>query len=98
MGYQRVVKNVLSLALALRRKLHWPRVSVPGRQVANTFSVGGDPQFVITGLYPPVLGTTPQQATIYGTILNIAAYIFVVALFIVPIILFRRYSKAAKKQ
>lgn len=73
-------------------------LDVPGRQIANTFSVGGSPRFVITGLYPPVLGTTPQQATTYGTILNIVAYIFVLALFIVPIVLFRRYAKITKKK
>lgn len=69
-------------------------IDIPGHQVANTIFVGGNPTFIITGLYPPLLGTTPQQATIYGTILNIAAYAFVIALFIVPIILFRRYAKA----
>lgn len=73
-------------------------IDVPGRQVVNSFSIGGNPRFVITGLYPPALGTTPQQANIYGTILNIVAYIFVIALFIVPIILFRRYSKSANKK
>lgn len=70
-------------------------IDVPGKQVVNTIFVGGNPQFVITGLYPPVLGTTPQQASIYGTILNIVAYVFVIGLFIVPIVLFRRYAKVA---
>src|SRR5579859_8199051 len=63
-------------------------------QVINTFSVGGDPRFVITGMYPPLIGTTPQQASTWTTIINIAAYAFVIALLIVPILLFRRYAKA----
>ncbi len=70
-------------------------IDVPGKQVVNTIFVGGNPQFVITGLYPPVLGTTPQQASVYSTVLNIVAYIFVIGLFIVPIVLFHRYAKVA---
>jgi DNA-binding beta-propeller fold protein YncE len=68
-------------------------LDIPGHQVINTFVVGGDPQFIITGQYPPLLGTNPQQANILGTVFNIAAYILVIALFIVPIVLFRRYSR-----
>ena len=70
-------------------------LDIPARgQVINTFSVGGDPRFVITGMYPPVIGTTPQQANQLGIIINIAAYAFVIALLIIPILLFRRYAKA----
>jgi hypothetical protein len=65
-------------------------LDIPGRQTITTIHVGGDPQFIITGLYPPPV---PQDSPI-GKIINIAAYVFVIALFIVPIILFRRYSKA----
>ncbi|MBV9231804.1 MAG: hypothetical protein JOZ18_21020, partial [Chloroflexi bacterium] len=68
-------------------------LDIPGRQIINTIPVGGDPHFIITGLYPPAIGTTPQQANVMGTIINIAAYIFVVALLVVPILLFRRYAK-----
>lgn len=69
-------------------------IDIPARQVINTFVVGGNPQFIITGQYPPLLGTNPQQANTLGTIFNIAAYVLVIALFIVPIVLFRRYSRA----
>ncbi len=69
-------------------------IDVPGRQVINTIHVGGSPKFIITGLYPPVVGTTPQQASVYGTLINIGAYALVIALFVVPILLFRRYTKA----
>src|SRR5256714_1984703 len=70
-------------------------LDVPGRQIVNTIFVGGNPHFIITGLYPPLVGTTPQQASIWSTVINIAAYGLVIALFIVPILLFRRYSRAA---
>jgi DNA-binding beta-propeller fold protein YncE len=72
-------------------------LDVPGRQITNTFSVGGAPTFIITGMYPPVVGTTPQQANIWGTIINVAAYIFVIALLVVPVLLYRRYTRANRK-
>jgi hypothetical protein len=68
-------------------------LDIPGRQLITTFNVGGDPQFIITGLNPPVIATTPQQASILGTLLNIAAYALVAALIIVPIIFFMRYAR-----
>jgi hypothetical protein len=72
-------------------------LDVPGRQITNTFYVGGNPPFIITGMYPPVVGTTPQQANIWGTVINVAAYIFVIALLIVPVLLYRRYTRANRK-
>ncbi len=73
-------------------------VDVPGRQILQTISVGGNPTFVITGLYPPALGTTPQSASVFTVILNIAAYALVIGLFVVPILLFRRYTKIEKQK
>ena len=73
-------------------------VDVPGRQILQTISVGGDPSFVITGLYPPVLGTTPQQASVFTVVLNIGAYALVIGLFVIPILLFRRYTKMEKQK
>ncbi len=73
-------------------------IDVPGRQILQTISVGGDPSFVITGLYPPVLGTTPQQASVFTVILNIGAYALVIGLFVIPILLFRRYTKIEKQK
>ncbi len=72
-------------------------VDVPGRQTLQTIHVGGNPTFIITGLYPPALGTTPQQASTFTVILNIAAYALVIGLFAVPIVLFRRYAQAGKQ-
>jgi len=68
-------------------------VDVPGHQIVNTIFVGGNPHFIITGLYPPLVGTTPQQASFWGTTITIVAYVFVVALFVVPFLIFRRYSR-----
>jgi len=70
-------------------------IDIPGRMVLQTIHVGGSPNFIITGLYPPALGNTPQQASIDSVLINIGAYVLVIALFIVPILLFRRYTKAA---
>jgi DNA-binding beta-propeller fold protein YncE len=71
-------------------------LDLPGRQSIQTFHVGGDPHAIITGLYPPTLGTTPQQASTVTTLANIAGYAFIVLLFVVPFILFRRFSKSQK--
>jgi len=72
-------------------------LDLPGRQLITTISVGGSPHFIITGLYPPAIGTTPQQANILGIVVNIAAYLFIIALIVVPILLFRRYAKTHSK-
>ncbi|GAC1643627.1 MAG: hypothetical protein NVS4B12_08060 [Ktedonobacteraceae bacterium] len=71
-------------------------IDITGRQTLQTISVGGKPTFIITGLYPPALGTTPQQASVFTIVLNIAAYALVIGLFVVPILLFRRYTRAEK--
>lgn len=71
-------------------------IDVPGRAILQTIHVGGNPAFIITGLYPPVIGTTPQQASVFTVILNVLAYALVVALFVVPIILFRKYVRTGK--
>ncbi len=68
-------------------------LDIPGKQIINTILVGGNPRFIITGLYPPLIGTTPQQASVWGTVINVAAYALVIALLIVPIILFQRYAR-----
>ncbi len=69
-------------------------IDVPGRTIINTIFVGGSPHFIITGLYPPLVGTTPQQASIWGTVITVVAYVFVVALFVIPFLFFRRYTRA----
>jgi len=69
-------------------------LDIPGRQLINTIHVGGNPQFIITGLYPPVIGTTPQQASFWTTVATVLAYLLVVALIIIPILFYRRYTRA----
>ncbi len=66
---------------------------LPARQLITTIQTGGSPHFIIAGVYPPTFGTTPQQASWLVNVANIAGYLIVVALLIVPIILFRRYAK-----
>ena len=73
-------------------------LDIPGRQPITTFHVGGTPHAIITGLYPPTLGTTPQQASNITNFATIAGYVFIVLLFIVPFILFRRFSKSQKNK
>lgn len=69
-------------------------LDVPGKSVYNTVFVGGNPRFIITGLYPPTFGTTPQEVSVWGTVINIAAYIFVFLLLIVPVIFIGRRLRA----
>jgi DNA-binding beta-propeller fold protein YncE len=69
-------------------------LDIPGRQLINTIHVGGNPHFIITGLYPPLIGTTPQQASIWSTVGTVLAYVLVVALIIIPILFYRRFSRA----
>ena len=40
-------------------------LDIPGRSIVASIAVGGEPRFIITGLYPPAnnLTATPQQAT-----------------------------------
>ena len=65
-------------------------LDVPGRKITNTIAVGGSPHFIITGLYPPVLGTTPQEASTWKTIINIAAGFILLVLIVGSILLIRR--------
>lgn len=71
-------------------------IDIPGRGILQTIHVGGSPTFIITGLYPPALGTTPEQASIFTILLNIGAYALVIGVFVVPIVLFRRFAKDEK--
>jgi hypothetical protein len=54
--------------------------------------------FIITGLYPPVLGTTPQQSALLGTVVTIAGYGLVIVLLIVPLMLFLRYARRRQSE
>lgn len=73
-------------------------LDVPGRQIVTTIHVGGNPNFIITGLYPPAIGTTPQQASIWTTVASIIAYALLIALLLVPFLIFRRIKRAEVKK
>lgn len=68
-------------------------LDLPGRQVVRTIKVGGEPRFIITGLYPPALGTTPQQASVLGALANIAAYLLLGLFVLVPIWYFAKHNR-----
>jgi DNA-binding beta-propeller fold protein YncE len=65
-------------------------MDVPGRTIANTITVGGDPRFIITGLYPPILGTTPQETSTWNTLIDIAAGMILLVLVVGSFLLIRR--------
>ncbi len=67
-------------------------LDVPGRQIVNTIAVGGTPHFIITGLYPPLLGTTPQEASTWSTVIRIAATVVILVLIAGSALLMRRYK------
>ena len=72
-------------------------LDIPAHNIITTIHVGGTPRFIITGLYPPVLATTPQQTATLNIGLTIAAYVILATLFVVPIVLFMRYSRTQRK-
>jgi hypothetical protein len=41
---------------------HVVMLDIPGRRAVTTFTVGGHPHFIITGLYPPVTTAAPSSA------------------------------------
>lgn len=65
-------------------------LDIQGRSLLATVAVGGSPQFVITGLYPPLLGTTPQGASVWNIVLPIVAWAIVIALLAIPIVFLMR--------
>lgn len=73
-------------------------LDIPGRSMIQTIDVGGSPSFIITGLYPPALGNTPQQASIIDTVATIAAYILVAVLVLVPVWFVVRQNRKRKKE
>jgi hypothetical protein len=74
-------------------------LDVPGKEVFDTLFVGGSPHFIITGLYPPLLGSTPSDVNFWSTVVNILAYALIFVLLIVPAVFFLRRArvKSVKK-
>jgi DNA-binding beta-propeller fold protein YncE len=75
-------------------------LDIPGRSVASSIAVAGAPQFIITGLYPPVNNpivsaqqvTTPPQATSTNRVLLIIVAAAVGVLLLSALWLFGRRS------
>jgi len=65
-------------------------LDVPSRQIVNTIEVGGTPHFIITGLYPPLLGTTPQEASAWTNVLRIAGFVLILVFILGSTLLIRR--------
>ncbi len=76
-------------------------LDLPGRQVVKTFQVGGNPRFIITGLYPSLLSLTPQQATVLSIIDNLSHYaaaIVIVLATAIVLIINRRKIKLLRRE
>ena len=73
-------------------------LDILGHQVLQTINVGGGPRFIITGLYPPVLGSTPQQASLLNAVAAIVAYLFIAASVVVPVGYIVRKNRKSKAQ
>jgi len=76
-------------------------IDVPAHTVITTIHVGGTPRFIITGLYPPsplpLIPNTPQAASDLRIALDIAGFVIVGILLIVPIVLFVMYSRRQRQ-
>jgi DNA-binding beta-propeller fold protein YncE len=73
-------------------------LDVPGKTIFDTVFVGGNPRFIITGLYPPLLGSTPTDVTFWSTVVNVAAYALIFVLLIVPAVFFLRRARVKPKK
>ncbi len=63
-------------------------LDLPGRQTITTLFVGGSPHFIVTGLYPPLVGLIPQETTLLGTLVNDGAYTLLFLLVFLPLTYF----------
>ena len=60
-------------------------LDLPGKQTIITLSVGGSPRFIITGVYPPLVGLLPQEVTPLGMLVNYGAYALLFLLIASPL-------------
>jgi DNA-binding beta-propeller fold protein YncE len=70
---------------------------VPGRQVITTFSVGGSPHFIITGLYPSLLNLTPQQSTLLSFLVNTLYYVAALIILLTPFVAIAVQKRRARR-
>lgn len=61
-------------------------LSVPSHQVINTFAVGGAPQFIITGLYPPTIDPEPRHVASVFALPTPLIVLLVVSLLVLVIV------------
>ncbi|WP_156025246.1 YncE family protein [Thermogemmatispora carboxidivorans] len=75
-------------------------LDVPARQIVKVFHVGGSPHFIITGLYPPALGTTPATTESSNRFITVALYTLTGLVIIAPILFFwlRQRPRQGQKQ
>ena len=73
-------------------------IDIPGQQIAQTIHVGGTPRFIITGLYPPGIATTPQQAALANVITTVIAIALVLLAVLVPLWFILRSRKKRRKR
>ena len=61
-------------------------LNVPSHQVLDTFAVGGTPQFIITGLYPPTIDPEPRQVASVFALPTPLIVLFIVSLLVLVLI------------
>ncbi|MBX5456026.1 MAG: hypothetical protein IRZ31_03930 [Thermogemmatispora sp.] len=73
-------------------------LDVPARQIIKVFHVGGSPHFIITGLYPPALGTTPATTASSDRFMTVALYTLIGLVIIVPVLFFWLRQRLGRSQ
>lgn len=72
-------------------------LDIPGRQIVTTIQVGGNPHFIITGLYPSLISLTPQQSALVSILSVLLHYGGAVIIALVPIIWILRERHMKKR-
>jgi DNA-binding beta-propeller fold protein YncE len=74
-------------------------LDLPGKQTITTLSLKGTPNFIITGVYPPLAPTNLQEVTLQGLIVSIIAYGLIATMLVGPTCYFlRRRQKRQHNQ
>jgi DNA-binding beta-propeller fold protein YncE len=73
-------------------------LDLPGKQTIATIPVKGSPNFIITGVYPPLAPTNLQEVTFSGIVVSIIAYGLIAVMLIGPTLyfLYRRRKRLHK--
>ncbi|MBX5450982.1 YncE family protein [Thermogemmatispora sp.] len=73
-------------------------LDIPARQIVQTFHVGGSPRFIITGLYPPALGTTAATTQSSNRLMTVAFYILLALVIAGPVFFFWLRQRQSRRQ